>query len=321
MPLPSDEKLIALSQDLIQQFDTIFGQHPGFRPAHAKGTLLTGTFTPSSAAASLTRAPHMNRPSTRVLVRLSDATGLPLIPDNDPNAHPHGCAIRFSLGDRVHTDIIAHSANGFPVHNGQEFLEFFRAIAAADMSKIAGSPLEAFLGSHPKALAFVQLPKPAPASLATEAYFGITAMRFTNKDGKSQYGRYRIVPTAGVAHLTDAEVAAKSGNYLFDDLKERVAKGPVTFRVMVQLPNPGDPVNDATEQWPDDRQLLELGTLALTAPAVNDAQEQQHTIFDPIPRVDGIDPSDDPLLELRAAVYLISGRRRRAAETSSAKGA
>jgi len=35
-------------------------------------------------------------------------------------------------------------------------------------------------------------------------------------------------------------------------------------------------------------------------------------IFDPIPRVDGIDASDDPLLELRA-VYLLSGRRRRAA--------
>ena len=321
MPLPSDEKLIALSQDLIQQFDTIFGQQPGFRPAHAKGTLLTGTFTPTSAAASLTRAPHMNRPSTRVLVRLSDATGLPLIPDNNPNANPHGCAIRFSLADRVHTDIIAHSANGFPAHNGQEFLEFLRAIAATDMSKIAGSPLEAFLGSHPKTLAFVQLPKPAPASFATEAYFGITAMRFTNKDGKSQYGRYRIVPTAGVAHLSDAEVAAKSDNYLFDELKERVGKGPVTFRLMAQLPNPGDPVNDATEQWPDDRQLLELGTLALTAPAVNDAQEQQHTIFDPVPRVDGIDPSDDPLIELRAAVYLISGRRRRSAETSSAKGA
>ena len=321
MPLPSDEKLIALSQDLIQQFDTIFGQHPGFRPAHAKGTLLTGTFTPSSAAAALTRAPHMNRASTPVTVRFSDSTGLPLIPDNNPNAHPHGCAIRFNLADRVHTDIIAHSANGFPVRTGQEFLEFLRALAVSDPAKLAGSPLEAFLGSHPKTLAFVQLPKPAPASLATEAYFGITAMRFTNKDGKSQYGRYRIVPEAGVAHLSDAEVASKSENYLFDDIKERIAKGPVRFRVMVQLPIEGDPVNDATEQWPEDRTLVDLGSIALTAVVANDAQAQQHTIFDPIPRVDGIDPSDDPLLELRAALYLISGRRRRAAETSSAKGA
>ena len=59
MPLPTDEKLLALSQEILQQFDTIFGLHPGFRPAHAKGAMLTGTFTPSAEAASLTRAAHM----------------------------------------------------------------------------------------------------------------------------------------------------------------------------------------------------------------------------------------------------------------------
>lgn len=317
MPLPSDEKLIALSNDLLQQFDAIFGQHPGFRPAHAKGILLSGTFTPSAAAATLTRAPHMNRPSTRVLVRFSDSTGLPLIPDNNPNAHPHGCAIRFYLADRLHTDIIAHGVNGFPVRTGQEFLEFLRAAAASDPANIKGSPLEAFLGTHPKTLAFVQMPKPAPASFATEPYFGITAMRFTNKDGKSQYGRYRILPDAPVRFLSDAEAAAKGPNYLFDDLKDRVGKAPITFRVIAQLPNPGDPVNDATEQWPEDRAQLDLGQISLTATVADDAHEQQWTIFDPIPRVDGIDPSDDPLLELRAAVYLISGRRRRAAQATA----
>lgn len=322
MPLPSDEKLIKLSEDLLQQFDTIFGLHPGFRPAHAKGAMLTGTFKPSPAAASLTRAPHMNRESTPVSVRFSDATGIPLIPDNDPNAHPHGCGIRFHIGERVHTDIIGHSTNGFPVRNGQEFLEFLRALAASDPSKFPGSPLEAFLGSHPKTLAFVQTPKPAPSSFAREAFFGITAMRFTNKDGGSRFGRFRIVPEAGVEHLSDAAAASKSANFLFDELKERIAKGPITFRIAVQLAKDGDTVNDATEQWPEDRTLLDLGTIALTAPMANDAHEQKWTIFDPIPRVDGIDPSDDPLLELRAAVYLISGRRRRAAEeTSTAKSA
>jgi catalase len=319
MPLPSDEKLIALSQDLIQQFDNIFGLHPGFRPAHAKGTLLTGTFTPSPNAASLTRAPHMNRQSTPVTVRFSDSTGIPLIPDTDPNANPKGCAIRFHLAERVHTDIIAHSTNGFPTRTGQEFLEFLRALAASDPSKLSGSPLEAFLGSHPKALAFVQTPKPAPSSFARESFFGITAMRFTNKDGQNRYGRYRIVPTAGVDHLSDAAVAAKSPNFLFDELAERIGKGPVTFRVVAQLANDGDNVNDATEQWPEDRTLLDLGAIALTTPVADAAHEQKWIIFDPIPRVDGIDPSDDPLLELRAALYLISGRRRRAAsETGGA---
>jgi catalase len=312
MPLPSDEKIIALAQDLIQQFDTIFGQHPGFRPAHAKGTMLTGTFQPTPAAASGTRAPHMNRESTPVSVRFSDSTGVPMIPDNDPNANPRGIGIRFHLAERVHTDIIAHSTDSFPTRTGQEFLEFLRALASSDPAHLSGSPLEAFLGSHPKALAFVQAPKPAPSSFAREAFFGITAMRFTNKDGASRFGRYRIVPEAGVDHLTAEAAAAKSANFLFDELAERIAKGPVTFRVVAQLANDGDDVNDATEHWPTDRTLLDLGAIALTQPVADDAHEQQWTIFDPIPRVDGIDPSDDPLLELRAAVYLISGRRRRA---------
>jgi len=318
MPLPADEKLIALSQDLIQQLDTIFGQHPGFRPAHAKGTMLSGTFTPSLEATSLTRAPHMNRESTPVTVRFSNSTGIPLIPDTDPNANPKGCAIRFHLADRVHTDIISHSTSGFPTRTGQEFLEFLRALASSDPSKLSGSPLEAFLGSHPKTLAFVQAPKPAPSSFAREEFFGITAMRFTNQDGQSRYGRYRILPAAGVDHLSDAAVAAKSANFLFDELAERIAQGPITFRVMVQLAKDGDAVNDATEQWPEDRTLLDLGAIALTAPVADNAHEQKSIIFDPIPRVDGIDPSDDPLLELRAAVYLISGRRRRAAAETGA---
>jgi catalase len=317
MPLPTDEKIIALAQDLMQQFDTIFGLHPGFRPAHAKGAMLTGTFTPTPAAASFTRAPHMNQASTPVWVRFSDGTGVPVIPDNDPNAAPRGISIRFHLAERVHTDIIAHSTDSFPTRTGQEFLEFLRALASSDPAHLSGSPLEAFLGSHPKTLAFVQAPKPAPSSFAREQFFGVTAMRLINKEGASRYGRYRIVPEAGVDHLTAEAAAAKSANYLFDELGERIAKGPIKFRVVAQLANDGDIVNDATEHWPADRTLLDLGTIALTAPVANDAHEQQWTIFDPIPRVDGIEASDDPLLELRAAVYLISGRRRRAAGDST----
>ena len=75
MPLPTDEKLIALSEELIATFDQIFGLHPGFRPAHAKGVLLTGVFTPTAEAAKLSKAPHFVRESTPVSVRFSDSTG------------------------------------------------------------------------------------------------------------------------------------------------------------------------------------------------------------------------------------------------------
>jgi catalase len=192
MPLPNDEKLIALSEEILTQFESMFGSHPGFRPGHAKGILLTGTFTPSSAAASLTRAQHAVQASTPVTVRFSDGTGVPLIPDNDPHADPRGMAIRFNLAEHVHTDIVAHSVNGFPATTGQEFLEFLRGVTQSDPAKV-----QAFVGSHPKALAFVQAITPLPASFAKEKYFGLTAMKFTNKDGVSRYGRYTIVPEAG----------------------------------------------------------------------------------------------------------------------------
>jgi len=314
MPLPTDEKILALSNDIVHAFDTIFGLHPGFRPAHAKGAMLTGTFTPSSVAATLTRAAHMNKASTPVTMRFSNSTGVPLIPDNDPNANPRGCAIRFHLSEHVHTDIVSHSTDGFPTRTGQEFLEFLHTIAASsDPSQPHPWPVEVYVGEHPAALAFVQAPKPAPSSFARETYYGVAAMHFTNKDGASRYGRYRIIPEAGNDHLDDAATAAKGANYLFDELEERVAQGPIKFRVLVQLANDGDIVDDATIHWPEDRTLLDLGTITLTEPVPDNAHEQKTIIFDPIPRLDGIAPSGDPLLELRAAVYLISGRRRRAA--------
>ena len=311
MPLPSDEKLIQLGNDLIQQFETIFGLHPGFRPAHAKGVLVTGTFTPAKEAGSLTRAPHITRDSTPVTVRFSNSTGLPSLPDSDPNANPRGLAIRFHLADHVHTDIISHSTDGFPTRTGQEFLEFLRAAAANGPSAPSPSPVEIFLGSHPAALAFVQTPKPSPSSFAKEAYFGVTAFRFSNGAGATHHGRYRITPAAGIEHLDAAAAKAKDANYLFDELAERIAAGPVRFDIQVQVANESDIVDDATIHWPADRRLVPFGSIALTAKVPDDAHEQQRIIFDPIPRVDGIEPSDDPLLELRAAIYLLTGRRRR----------
>jgi len=317
MPLPTDEKLLALGNNILAQFDQIFGLHPGFRPAHAKGMMLTGTFTPAPGAAELTRAPHIQRSSTPVTVRFSNSTGLPLIPDKDPNADPRGMAVRFHLAEHSHTDIVSHSTDGFPTRTGDEFLEFLKALAASDLSAPSDpakpKPVEIFLGSHPAALRFVQTPKPPPSSFAREAYFGVTAMEFINRDGKRQFGRYRIVPDAGVEPLDDAAVKAKGANYLFDEIVERVKQGPVGFKIKVQLANPGDVVDDATVHWPEDRRVVDFGTLEFTEPVDDNAKEQKQIIFDPIPRVDGIEPSADPLLELRAAIYLISGRRRRSA--------
>ena len=114
---------------------------------------------------------------------------------------------------------------------------------------------------------------------------------------------------------------AKGPNYLFDELAERMAKGAVKLRIVAQLANDGDIVDDATDPVAGGSNSIGSRHRCSHCAVADNAQEQQRTIFDPIPRVDGIDPSDDPLFELRAAVYLISGRRRRAAGEASATSA
>lgn len=314
MPLPNDERIVALANDLLQQFDQIFGLHPGFRPAHAKGLMLTGTFTPSAEAKSLTKAPHASRASTPVTARFSNSTGLPQLPDSAPEANPRGLAIRFNLAEHVHTDIVSHSTDGFPTRDGQDFLELLRAAAASGPDVPSPRPIEQFLGTHPAALAFVQTPKPFPSSLARDSYFAVVAYSFTNAAGETRFGRYRILPESGNDFLNEDQVAQLKENYHYDELAERVSKEPIRFKIVVQIADPSDTVDNATVHWPANRKQIEFGTIELNQVMPDSLAQQKQIIFDPIPRVDGIEPSADPLLELRAAIYLLSGRRRRAAQ-------
>jgi catalase len=276
--------------------------------------MYSGTFTPSPDAANLTRAPHAARPSTPVTVRFSLSAGIPTLADNDPKgASPQGMAVRFHLADHVHTDIVAHSHNGFPSRTGEEFLEFLRAAAASGPGSTTPPPIVAFLAAHPAAKAFVEASKPIPSSYARQAYFAITAFKFTNAAGQSRFGRFRIRPEAGTEFLTSEQAARMTSDFLAAEFSDRLARGPVGFRVLVQLAEAGDEVTDATTLWPETRSQAEFGTLTIQERVDELAPERRKIIFDPLPRVDGIDSAGDPLTAVRSDLYLMSGRRRRAA--------
>ncbi|KAF2270918.1 catalase domain-containing protein [Lojkania enalia] len=316
MPLSSDTQILETSQGLV---DTLHiaagGKHAGFRPAHAKGHLLTGTFTPTPQASTLSRAPHFNSPSTPLTIRFSSSTGLPDIPDTDPQANPRGIALRFHLPSndsrRHHTDIIAHSTRYFPTRTGAEFLDFLKAATGPN----AGEAVPAFLGNHPETVRFLQDPKPSPVSFATEQFFGVNAFQYINAEGKVTYIRNRVVPVLGLQTLSAEETAAKSSSYLFDELAKRLESAPIEFKLQAQVAEEGDVTDNATVLWPEEREIVELGTIRIEKYLSNEEslKEQKYDIFDPIPRVDGVEISDDPLLDVRANVYLISGRERRAA--------
>ncbi len=305
-----------LAPDLLAVLDRLSGgAHPGFRPAHAKGTMYAGTFAPAPGAADLTRAPHATRPSTPVTVRFSLSAGVPTAADNDPKGSgPQGMAVRLHLGDHTHTDIVAHSHNGFPVRTGEEFLAFLLAVADGTKPDApTPPPVAAFLAAHPAARRFVEAPKPVPASFARQHYFAVTAFKFTSAAGVSRFGRFRLVPEAGAEFLSPEQAAVRAADFLAAELSERLVGEPVRFRVVVQLAADGDVVDDATAVWPEDRPQAEFGTLTITERVDELAPDNRKVIFDPDPRVDGIASAGDPLTRVRSDIYLLSGRRRRAA--------
>src|SRR5262249_8666055 len=208
----------SVPEQLVHALSALSGKHPGSRAAHAKGIVCEGEFTPAASAASLSKAAHLQGRPVKATVRFSDSTGIPDIPDGLPDAGPRGMAVRFHLPGGGSTDIVANAFNGFAVATGEDFLAFLKAVAASGKDGPKPTELEKFLGPHPKAMKVVTAPKPAPASFATEPYFGVNAFEFTNAEGKSRFGRYQLRPEAGANFLSAEEAAQKPPNFLIDEL-------------------------------------------------------------------------------------------------------
>ena len=160
-----------------------------------------------------------------------------------------------------------------------------RAIIASGPDAAKPTPLDRFLADHPAALRFATAPKPIPTSFAHEAFFGVSALKFTNQQGASRFGRYRILPEADTEYLSADEAGRKSTDFLFDELPARLAQGEIKFRMLVQLAEAGDNTSDPTASWPDTRQQMELGTITVNELPEQADPELRKIIFDPIPRV------------------------------------
>src|SRR5262245_27463731 len=293
------------------------GVHPGFRIAHAKGLVLTGTFTPAPSARTISKAAHLTGGQVPVTVRLSDGTGLPEVSDANPKTSPRGMAIRFMLPKGAFTDIVSNSHNGFYVGTGDDFLAFLKAIAATTPSSPHPSPVEQFLGAHPRAAKVIKDSQALPKSFATLAYYGNNAFVFVDSAGTKHAGRYQIMPVAGIAYLDSAAAAKAGANYMFDELRRRIASGPISYKLFVQLANSGDPTNAGSVVWPNDRKRVLLGTIKLTTIAPDNEALQRSLAFSPIYLTDGIQLSDDPLPQLRAAVYALSVQHRGPASSTT----
>jgi catalase len=297
-----------IEQQLVDAMNKVFGVHPGFRANHAKGIVVEGSFKASPEAAGLSRAVLFNGSPIPATVRFSDATGIPNVPDGADVANPHGIAIKFHLPDGSDTDMVINSLKFFPVATGEDFRDLLLALAASPPDAVKPTKFEQFVASHPSVpAAFATVS--TPDSFADEEYYGVDAFVFVNKAGARQAVRYQMVPER-VVHLVATDAARRPPDFLMDELPERLKSGPLTFHLRAQLAAVGDSTKDPTVPWPNDRKVVELGVLTIDKAVPNSAEVEKQLLFLPGQLTDGIEESDDPLIDVRDGAYALSFSRR-----------
>ena len=232
-------------------------------------------------------------------MRFSNGGGDPTVPDGNRDAR--GMAVKLYLPDGTTTDLIGITLPCFFTRTPEDLIEFNQARAldpatgAPDLAKVG-----AFLERHPETVPAVTAAiLPIPASYAQLTYNGLHTFRLVAADGAATAVRYHLVPAAGDASITDEEAATRGDDYLRDELATRLESAPAVFRLDATLAADGDPLDDPTQAWPDDRPRVTLGDLTITALAFDREQDGDVLVFDPTRLTDGIEASavpDDPPL-------------------------
>ena len=298
------------AERIVDTMNAIHGRHPGFRAVHAKGLCCKGTFTATPAAAELCIAPHYQGDEIPVTARFSSGAGKPTRADGARDER--GMAVRFHIDDERATDMVALTLPAFFVRTPEDFLTLLEAqvpdpaTGKPDLNRVAE-----FAAEHPEtelAFGFLMFTM-APASFANCTFFGIHAFRYDAPDGTKRWIRYRWIPEAGEATLTDEATRALGRDYLRDELERRLADAVIAFDLYLQIGENGDDPTDPTLPWPEERRLVHAGRLELSEFTGTSCEPM---IFDPGRLIDGIERSDDPILHMRSEAYSVSFERRSA---------
>jgi catalase len=284
----------------------VFGRHPGYRAFHAKGTLCQGTFTAAPTATQLTRAAHMQGDPVPVTVRVSNGSGDPNAPDNVQDVR--GLAVKFELSDGGRTDMVAQSLPWFAFHDPDGFVELVLA-QKRDRSMVWRFP--AYLVRHPRSIAALRVNGPAlrvPESYFTLSYYGVHAFRWVAADGSSRYVRWEWVPLDGDRRLGLREARSRGRDFLREGVRDRLARGPARFTLELQIAGAEDPVDDPSQRWPAERERVDAGTLEIVD--LDEATDENSLVFDPGRLIDGIELTDDAVLQFRPRAYSESVSRR-----------
>lgn len=295
----------------VNALEGLFGKQASFRRSQAKGLCASGYFVGNAVGRSLSSASVFNGDKVPVVARFSVGGGNPKASDKSRSVR--GLALQFSLpgGEVWLTANI--SAPMYFVSKPEQFVPFLQ-VRTADPATGKPDPakLKAFNDANPETtLQGAWLAKaPIPASYGAVPYWSTNAFELSNARGQRQFVRWQFVPEAGSIGLTDDQLKALPDDFLADELRKRVAAGPVGFDFKLQLAEPGDPLTDPTRVWPDGRAVVPAGRLVIDQVEAALGGDCDRITFNPLVLPKGIAPSADPVLLARPASYGISlGRR------------
>ncbi len=294
-------------EESIDAINARFGSHPRSRALHAKGNWCTGTFTAGPAARALSAAAHLRGEPVPVLARLSNGSGDPAEPDYAPDVR--GLAVSFELPDGERTDLLAQTAPRFFSPTPDDFVAFLRA----NTGRSAVLKLPGYLLTNRKARSSLRANLPAVRPLASYAgarYFTVHAYRWVAADGSSRHTRCTWLPDEPERRIGLRDAKSRGRDYLREDLRRRLAADGVRFTLQAQIAAEGDDVDDPSNQWPEDRERVDVGTLELTGVADDPEDDGGVFVFDPTRVTAGVELSGDPVLLFRAAAYSASVERR-----------
>jgi len=298
---------------IVDQFQRNAGVFPGYRRNHAKGVCVTGYFQSSGEAARYSVA-QVFAPGARtpVVGRFAIPGSNPYAPDS--SVPIRSMALRFALANGQQWRTGMNAMPVFPVSSPQGFYE---QLEAQQPDAATGKPdpdkIAAFFAAHPETAAFrvwAKTAKPS-ASFATERYNSLDAFLFVDAGGRAHAVRWSMVPQTLDA---GASTPARDPDDLAADLQQRLARGPLRWRLLVTLAGPGDPTRDATRAWPAGRATVDAGTLTVQAAEPQASGPCRDVNYDPLVLPDGIEASDDPLPAARSAAYASSYLRRTSEE-------
>jgi catalase len=286
------------------------GAVPGYRRAHAHGHGFVGYFESTAAVAALTVAEHLQGGRVDVVVRLSNGAGSPYAADLQSPRHGAtlGLGIEFALPSGGRATWSAPNMKAFPAGTPQEFI----AVTTAQRRNARGhrNPLRllAFVARHPRTVPGLMalVGHPPIRSFAAADFHGLHAYHLLDGEGRRQAFRYHWMSTmADDRTVTAREAALWPPQFLVEEMRQRVARGPVRWELTFDLAQAGDPTDDQLRAWPASRARIHTGTLTLTAEHP-DQDVVDGMVFDPTNVPTGIECSADPLLAFRSAVYRAS---------------